>query len=133
MILLDNDKGLSGNFRGNLKKNFNVDVSLTSTDPFYYLTDNLYIVKTPEIGAEGTSCIEDCFDDTLKATKLEGKTFKADEPNPETEYGKVPFAEKVVVPKAGGIVWDQFVPLLSRIVSAIDDYSTRTASVDVAV
>jgi RNA-directed DNA polymerase len=127
VMLLDNDNGLSPSFRGDLKKHFSVDVNLKSTNMFYHLTDNLYLVKTLEIGTEGTSCIEDCFDDALKATKLEGKTFKADKPSPATEYGKVQFAEKVVVPKAGEIVWDQFAPLLARIAAAISDYSPPTA------
>ena len=67
---------------------------LTSGDPYYYLTDNLFLVKTPEPGHQGNLCIEDCFDQAIKATKLEGKTFKPDgKLDPATEYGKAVFAE----------------------------------------
>jgi len=41
---------------------------------------------------------------------------------PETEYGKAPFAEKVVVPRAPEINWDGFRPLLDRISAVIQNY-----------
>jgi RNA-directed DNA polymerase len=124
IILIDNDNGLSSTFQADLKRLFGVDVALTSGDPYYYLTDNLFLVKTPEQGTKGTSCIEDCFDQAIKATKLEGKTFKPDgKLDPATEYGKAVFAEKVVVPKAAEIAWDGFEPLLTRVAGAINHYS----------
>ncbi len=122
MILLDNDNAVT-DLRGNLQRRFGADVSLTSTELFYHLTDNLYLIKTPETGANGTSCIEDCFNDDLKATQLEGKSFNPEKTlDPVTEYGKGPFAEKVVVPKQNEIVWDGFRPLLDRISAVIGDY-----------
>jgi RNA-directed DNA polymerase len=122
IVLVDNDTALSS-IGGDLKKHFGVEVSLTSMDAFYHLTSNLYLVKTLELGAMGTSCIEDCFDTAIKSTLLEGKSFNPKKKlDPATEYGKAPFAEKVVVPKAGEIRWDNFAPLLGRIAAVIRHY-----------
>lgn len=98
-------------------------MDLTTNEPFYHLTDNLYLVKTPEMGTHGTSCIEDLFDDMTREIRLEGKSFSAAERiDPETQYGKAPFAEKVVVPQASEIVWDGFKPLLDRVAAVIAHY-----------
>jgi retron-type reverse transcriptase/5S rRNA maturation endonuclease (ribonuclease M5) len=132
IILLDNDSGLTAGLRTDLKKRFDVDVSHTSTDAFYHLTHNLYLIKTPEAGDKGISCIEDCFDDSVKATILEGKSFNPDKPDPTKEYGKVPFAEKVVVSKADHISWKEFGPLLTRITAAIDHYTASAMATKAA-
>jgi hypothetical protein len=59
----------------------------------------------------------------LRATQLDGKTFNPEKNlNPATQYGKGPFAEKVVVPEAKDIAWDGFRPLLDRISAVIADY-----------
>ena len=122
IILIDNDTALT-ELKGTLKKRFNVEIELTYTRLFYRLTHNLYLIKTPELGKVGTSCIEDCFDNATKAIKLEGKSFNPKKIlNPDTEYGKIPFAEKVVVPHAGDIAWDGFRPLLDRISAVIANY-----------
>ena len=128
IILIDNDTAVT-EIKGTLKKRFNVEIELTSQELFYHLKHNLYIIKTPERGGEGRSCIEDCFDDATKAIKLEGKSFNpAKDLNPETEYGKGPFAEKVVVPHAGDITWDGFRPLLDRISAVIANYLPPAAT-----
>jgi hypothetical protein len=49
------------------------------------MTHNLYLVKTPAVHADGTSCIEDFFPGSLLKTKLEGKTF-----NPHKEQRRKP-------------------------------------------
>jgi len=122
IILIDNDNALT-DLKGNLKRLFSIDVSLTSTEQFYHLTDNLYLIKTPEKGATGTSCIEDCFNEDLKVTQLDGKSFSPEKNiDPATQYGKGPFAEKVVIPKANEIVWEGFRPLLDRISAVIAHY-----------
>ena len=72
-------------------------ISLTTTNDFYYLCHNLYLVKTPEIGATGESCMENLFEASVLAKTLDGKTFnpKSDQ-DTATQYGKVIFADKVV-------------------------------------
>jgi hypothetical protein len=59
IIVLDSDDGL-GDVANTIKKNFKVSFSWKSTDDFYHVTDNLYVVKTPEKNGEKT-CIEDLF------------------------------------------------------------------------
>jgi len=125
IILLDNDKGLISSLREIIKKRFDIDVSLTTGAPFYHLIDNLYLIKTPEKGNEGVSCIEDCFDPTLLAFPHEGKQFNAaKEIDVTKEFGKAVFAEKVVVPQADKIDWSGFEPLLNRVNAVIADFAT---------
>jgi ribosomal protein S12 methylthiotransferase accessory factor len=52
-----------------------IGVTHASLAPFFHLTDNLYLVKTPLVGAMPMTCIEDLFDATTKAIPLGGKTF----------------------------------------------------------
>jgi RNA-directed DNA polymerase len=133
ILLMDNDDGLTGKFCASLKKQFNVDVGFSSAEPFYHLTDNLYLIKTVEGPGGGTSCIEDCFEPEVKAIPLEGKMFEPDSGNPEKHFGKAAFAEKVVAPNASKINWQHFAPLLSRIVSAMDHHdAVKAAKVDSA-
>ena len=123
MVLIDNDTALTSKFKSDLKRNYHIDINQTSAEAFYHLTDNLYLIKTPEIGPSGVSCIEDFFEDTVKSTPLEGKSFTtAKTLDPETQYGKVRFAENVIIPMAEQIVWDGFRPLLNRIVAVITHY-----------
>ena len=123
IVLIDNDTALTSKLKSDLKRNYHIEIDQTSAQLFYHLTDNLYLIKTPEIGPSGVSCIEDFFEDTVKSTPLEGKSFTtAKTLDPETQYGKVPFAEKVIIPMAEQIVWDGFGPLLNRIVAVITHY-----------
>jgi RNA-directed DNA polymerase len=124
IILVDNDTGLTGKFCGELAKMFNVDVSHLKTDTFYHLTDNLYLVKTPEGGgADGHSCIEDLFEDSVLKQTLDGKAFHTGKDfDPAKHVGKAPFAEKIVAPSAGSIDWAGFAPLLARVVAVLDHY-----------
>ena len=110
-------------------KNYSIEIDCKSSAPFFHVTDNLYLVKTPEKGSNGVSCIEDFFDPSLLQTKLEGKKFNpADKINTDSEYGKVVFATQVVQPNAATIDFKGFVPLLERIVAVIDDYAPPTAA-----
>jgi len=129
IVLLDNDSAITA-IKGSLKKQFGVSVDLTSTELFYHLTLNLYLIKTPEKGVPETSCIEDCFSDELKATTLDGKSFSPEKNlDPATQYGKGPFAEKVVVPRANEIDWNGFRPLLNRVSAVIADYVAPASAI----
>lgn len=119
ILVLDNDDGL-GDVCGTIKKNFGKSITLTSSDPFYHITDNLYVIKTPENG--GKSCIEDLFPAALRKTKLNGKSFNPGKIDPGKEYGKEIFAKAVVRPNADTIDFSGFDPLLERIVKVLDDY-----------
>jgi RNA-directed DNA polymerase len=130
IVLLDNDQGLSEGLQSALRKNFGVEVGLTTKELFYPLFANLYLVKTIEIGESGKSCIEDCFDASIKTTPLGGKNFDLNKnADLATTYGKKIFAEHVVVPKAGEIDWGGFNPILLRIAAAIDHYKDSNSAV----
>jgi len=123
IMLVDNDHVLDQKFCGSLKKAFGVDVSQKSSDSFYHLTDNLYLIKTPELGVDGTSCIEDLFDDAAKKLTLGGKFLHTGKDfDPTKHIGKTPFAIKVVARNPTKIEWRAFAPLLSRIVAVLDHY-----------
>jgi hypothetical protein len=129
IVVIDNDSGASNVF-GPAKKYSATPITLLSTQPFYYLGENLYLVKTPERGATGVSCIEDLFPAALRATIVDGKSFNpTNKVNYDTEYDKQTFLEKVVSPGAGGHDWSGFTPLLDRVAAAILHYQTARAAV----
>jgi len=129
ILLIDNDSGADEVFKEAIKVGA-AGVGLTSTEPFYRLVDNLYLVKTPEMGTKGTSCIESLFDPALLDEKLDGLPFDPGKKHgDDTKYGKQDFAEKVVKPKAATINFSGFVPLLERISAVIDDYAVSPSTV----
>jgi RNA-directed DNA polymerase len=123
IIVLDNDDGLKS-IAGAVNNVFKVTINLESKADFYHITQNLFIVKTPEDGKKHTN-IEKLFSKELLATKLNEKTF-----NPEkdfdlnTQYGKKIFAKSVVHPNAEKIDFSGFDPLLDRICKVIDHHSS---------
>ncbi|WP_454762320.1 retron Ec67 family RNA-directed DNA polymerase/endonuclease [Caulobacter segnis] len=128
ILVIDNDSGASS-VLGAARRYLATPPSLTTTEPFYFLGANLYLVKTPEAAGTGTSCIEDLFDSGLRATVLDGKVFHSgNKPKYDIEYDKQTFLEKVVSPNAATLNWAGFAPLLNRISLAIIDYQTRLAA-----
>lgn len=128
IVLIDNDSGASEVFKEAIKCGA-AGIGLTSAEPFYRLVDNLYLVKTPEVGAQGTSCIENMFEPSLLKEKVDGLEFDpAKKHKAPGKYGKQVFAEKVVKPNVGTIVFDGFIPLLDRIVAVIDDYAASPST-----
>ena len=122
IVLVDNDKGANQIFSA--LKSFNVTANHTTDLPFYYLGENLYLVKTPTKNADGFSYIEQFFQPSVLQTPIDGKIFN---PNKEhqaaNEYGKVVFAEKLVKPNAGTIDFSGFEPILTRIDAVLDHYA----------
>jgi hypothetical protein len=127
IVVIDNDDGARDVFAA-AKANGGPTISHASTEPFYHLGRNLYLVKAPERGTDSKSCIEDLFDAAPRNTVVDGKTF---DPNKEHEaegkYGKLIFAEKVVRPNADVIDFSGFAALLDRIVAVLDHYKARVA------
>ena len=117
IVLIDNDDGAGDGVFKAVKSNFKLGISLETSEPFYHLHKNLYLVKTPENGKDGKSCIEDMFDQELRETIIDGKTFNT--------YGKTVFAKKVVIPNADKIDFSKFGKLLDRIVAVLDDYEQQ--------
>ena len=83
-------------------------------------------MKTPEIGENSKSYIEQLFDQELRETLIDGKKFDpSNDLDTNTKYGKVIFAKKVVRPNVDQIDFSKFGKLLDRIVAVLDDYEDR--------
>ncbi|MDA1372717.1 MAG: hypothetical protein O2971_18440, partial [Proteobacteria bacterium] len=122
IILIDNDKGAAPIFAV-LKEKFGITIKLSDKSDFYKIFENLYLVKTMELGKSGVSCIEDFYDDSLLKTVIGGKKFNPQKAHDAPgEYGKVIFANNVIGPNIGKIDFSKFQPLLNRIIAAINDY-----------
>jgi len=127
ILLLDNDDGL-GQVASTIKKNFGVTINLKSTDSFYHITKNLYLVKTPE--TDGESCIEDLFPKEWREKELKGKKFNPESKiNPEKEYGKEVFAKAIVQANADKIDFIGFDLLLDRIAAVLADYCSNAVNI----
>ena len=132
IILCDNDDGPKEVFKKAQEKSkchISLNISLETTDPFYALGENLYLVKVPEgpsLGSKEISKeIEDLFQPILLDRKIDGKPFnRKQERGNDTSYGKVIFAEKVVRPNAASIDFSGFIELLSRIDQCLIHYKT---------
>lgn len=129
IVLVDNDDGGKKLF-GLVKAKSGANISLESTDPFYYLGLNLYLIKTPEkVAAPYSSSIETFFDAAVLATELDGKTFDPDKDHDAPgKYGKTVFATRVVEPNAHKINFSGFGPLLNRIVAVLDHHAALKAT-----
>lgn len=124
IILCDNDVGPKEVFKKAASKSGKT-ISKTTTDPFYHLGDNLYLVKVPEVTPSIDRDIEDLFQPALLVTVLDGKPFdKKKDHGDETAYGKVVFAEKVVRANASTVDFSGFSDLLSRIDQCLTHYKT---------
>jgi len=122
IILYDNDAGAKG-----LAKTLNAGTSVCENGAvkFIHLFRSLYAVPTPPVTGKTESKIEDFFEPALKATKVDGKTFRDDnDADNGQHYGKAIFAHKVVKPNAEQINFAGFAPLLTNIVSVLNHHYT---------
>ncbi|MXZ27339.1 MAG: RNA-directed DNA polymerase [Gammaproteobacteria bacterium] len=123
ILVLDNDNGLES-IGSTVRKNFGISITVDSTDDFYHITKNLYLIKTPETKEQ--SCIEDLFPAEWKNKRLNEKKFNpSGSIDTQTEYGKKMFAKYVVRPNSHKIDFSGFDPLLERIVAVLDHYSAE--------
>lgn len=133
ILLIDNDDGANPIFSA-IKSKFHITADFKTDLPFYHLWKNLFLVKTPAKGANGISFIEQCFAPALMHTLIDGKQFNPDKQhNAPNEYGKLVFAEQVVKPNVSKIDFSGFLPLLERIVAAIDRYDSLKQAKTAAV
>ena len=124
IIVLDNDDGLAP-VASTVKTNFKVSIDHSSTDDFYHVTDNLYIVKTPE-KSKAHTCIEDLFPKKWRDKKLKGKKLNtASKIDPTKDLSKEAFAKSVVRPNASKIDFAGFDPLLDRIRKVIEHHASQ--------
>lgn len=123
ILLVDNDEGLAP-VTGPIRKQFDVDIKRSYSQPFYYIGYNLYLVKTPEDA--GDSCIEDLFPREWLVKKLNGKSLSLKSKiDPSKEYGKEVFAKQIVLKHATEIDFKGFIPLLERVKAVISDYEDK--------
>lgn len=129
IVLCDNDDGCKSLFnKAKSKAQEDLSIDKSTTDPFYHITDNLYLIKIPENGGDSRE-IEDLFEAELLNIRLDGKPFnRKKEHGDETAYGKAIFAEKVVRPNWTTIDFSAFSDLLSRIEQCITHYAMIKAS-----
>lgn len=125
IILIDNDDGATSVFRAIKEANSSISISHSTTDPFYHICHNLYVVKTPESQtAKKYSCMEDLFEKSVLDTNLNGSIFNpSKEHNSPGEYGKAVFAEKVVAAKARTIDFSGFDAVFDRIAAVLTAYT----------
>lgn len=126
IMVLDNDEGL-GPIGSTVSNNFGVKIGSKTTEDFYNVIENLYIVKTPEDGTKNT-CIEDFFPKEWRNYKLKGKKLNTSNKsfNPLKDLSKEAFAKSVVKANADKIDFSGFDPLLERICKAIQDHAAKT-------
>jgi retron-type reverse transcriptase len=128
IILCDNDDGLKAVVK-NAKSKIGKSVSTTTTDSFYHIGLNLYLVKVPEGSPAANRDIESQFEPALLKTLVKGKKFNPKKEHADhTEYGKVIFAEAVVRANASKIDFSGFQDLLARVEDVIKNYSAIKAS-----
>lgn len=94
-----------------------------------YYFENLYIVSIPTKTSLGNDVkdIEDLFDATTLSKKLNGKTFHRQNTglNPDKHYGKAHFAEHVVKAQKKSINYNEFSPLLAKLVDIIKSFDHK--------
>lgn len=124
IILLDNDGGL-GDVSSTIKTNFGISINKTSTDDFYNVMDNLYLVKTPE-NLSNDTCIEDLFPKKWKNYKIKGKKLNtASKIDPSKDLSKEAFAKSVIKANADKIDFSGFDPLLERICKVLQHHAAK--------
>ncbi len=130
IFVVDNDTGGAEVLKSADKKSQQT-ITSTSTDPFFYIERNLYLVKTPP-RVDGTlSAIEDCFPkDVLKQTIGEKRLDPKKKHGDETSFGKQVFAEQIVRSGVDKVDFSGFSPILDGISKAIIDYHARRNSAE---
>lgn len=126
IIVIDNDSGSSSIYK-TMKSMLNIEVK--GDKPFYFMTENLYVVPTPKgVNGEDTM-IESFVPKKWLDYKLNGKKFNPNNKglDTKTEIGKALFAEYVVKKFKNDIKFDDFSPLLQNITLAINDYYAMIA------
>jgi RNA-directed DNA polymerase len=129
IVLLDNDSG-GKVFYSLIKEYSDKKTTVNGMDDFYHLASNVYVVFTPIAKASDNSSIEDFFEPALLTTKIDGKSFNANNEglDANTEYSKVVFATKVVRPNIAKINFDKFDPILARLEGAMEAHIKKYVS-----
>ena len=130
IVICDNDEGAHKVFNAakneimkGLSQEAQCDILTDTQCKFYWICENLYLVKVPSSVGAIESKIENLFSHDLLATKLNGKSFNlSNKLNPELSYGKMVFAKHVVQRNWQNIDFIGFSELINRIQSCIAHY-----------
>lgn len=125
IFVVDNDKGGENVLKAAASVS-KQDIKPTSTDAFFHIQHNLYLVKTPPDTDGGFMAIEGCFPEMILKQEIDGKQLDlkkkhADEKN----FGKQVFAQQIVRPGVNKIDFSGFSPILDGISKAISDYYVK--------
>lgn len=125
IVLCDNDAGAKKSLFKNASQKSGAKISVDTTDPYYHLGENLYLIKIPEGDHPKEREIEHLFPQALLDKQIDGKPFdlKKDHGD-QTAYGKIVFAERVVRPNWREIEFSGFKELLSRIDKCLKHYDS---------
>ncbi|MCW2453356.1 UNVERIFIED_ORG: retron-type reverse transcriptase/5S rRNA maturation endonuclease (ribonuclease M5) [Rahnella aquatilis] len=119
IILTDNDDGtkdLIPKITGKYKES-------EDRGGIYYITSNLYLIKTPLIGERDSSKIEDFFTEELLSRKLDGKTFHPDNDTDNAmHYSKHVFVEKIIKKEYKSIDFSRFDSILNLLDKTIKEH-----------
>jgi RNA-directed DNA polymerase len=119
IMVVDNDDGGKEVFKA-VRDVGGPEIAIADPTILFHAFHNLYLIKTPHIGAKVKTCVEDLFDAATLALPLGQKTF---DPKVEAEtdrfFGKKIFAEGIVRPSWKNIPFDGFRPMLAAIEEAI--------------
>jgi RNA-directed DNA polymerase len=98
ILIVDNDDGGREVFKA-VRDVGGPEIAVADPTILFHAFHNLYVIKTPHIGAKDKTCVEDLFDAGTLALPLGQKTF---DPKVEDEtdkfFGKKIFAEALFVP-----------------------------------
>ena len=123
ILLTDNDKGAKNVF--NAVRDHSKDkpvINISSNDDFFYVNNNLYLVKIPSFEEK---TIEDLFDPKWLNYKIGDKKFNRTNKSDDTSYGKSIFAKKVIAKNFAKVDFSEFISLLDRFVKVIYDFSKK--------
>lgn len=128
IILCDNDSGPKTVFK-NAKSKCNIDIKIETTEPFYFLGENLYLIKVPEGVPAASREIEDLFSPAVLSKQIGTRSFdRKKEHGDTTVYGKIEFAEEIIRKLAHSIDFSGIGGILKRIDQCLIDYQSRVGA-----
>lgn len=125
ILLTDNDKEAKKVFSA-VNQNSQSKPETKGNDDFYYVNNNLYLVKTPHLPRKQKTIIEDLFDPKWLGVEIKGKKFTLKGKYDESKfYGKMEFAEKVIAKNFDKVSFVKFIPLLDRFVAVLQAFTKK--------
>ena len=120
VIVIDNDSGgkdVLGQVNGMFKK----DIGTADPQMVHQITKGLTLLKTPHVGTNQLTSIEDLLPPTVKAVTLNGKTFSADKKfDTSKHFGKMALTS-YVRDNAASINFSGFDDMIEGLNEAIAD------------